>query len=54
MMGNIGLWSDPWISEVGVAHKYPRLFINSCQREKYLGNVGEWFRAEHFRVRANF
>jgi len=42
MMGNIGLWSDPWISEVGVAHKYPRLFINSCQREKYLGNVGEW------------
>jgi len=30
------------MSDVSLAHKYPRLFLNSCQREEYLRNVGEW------------
>lgn len=35
-------WSDCWVGQQSLASKYPRLFLNSSQKEATIANMGYW------------
>lgn len=39
---NISFWNDNWLNGISLAHKYSRLYANSCQQKCEIAQKGFW------------
>ena len=39
---NIRFWEDGWLGDQFLVNLYPRWYLNSYQRLKVIGDMGEW------------
>ena len=35
-------WHNTWLGNAAFVSKYKRLFLNSCQKETLVGDIGKW------------